>query len=148
MDLSVLPGKKFSRFVVQHERRRSYKLWEPLLYIDKEFGSLVVPKEFDTDFASIDALRPHGAIGLVNLIMGYFSGFFLWLLYLLLIGYGDRAATIHDYLYRKSCSYKVSRKAADRVFYNALREDGVARWRAWIYYGGVRLFGFYAYKRK
>lgn len=147
MELELLPGKKFSRFVVLHERRRSYKLWEPLMYRDKDFGDVIVPKDFDTDFASIEALRPK-ASNLISMVFGYFSALVLWVLYLLLIGYGDRGAVVHDYLYRKNCAYQVSRKVADRVFYNALREDGLARWRAWIYYGGVRLFGFYAYKAK
>jgi len=147
MELQIKDGDVFSRFVTERERK-TWKMYMPMLYKDKDYGDIVVPQDFDTDFASIQSLRPNVLKGIINIIMSWFSSFLLWIIYLLLIGYGDRAATVHDYLYRKSCAYKVSRAVADRVFYNALRAEGIARWRAWIFYGGVRLGGFYAYKRK
>ena len=36
---------------------------------------------------------------------------------------------------------KVGRKQADDVFYQPLRAEGVARWRAWLFWAGVRVGG-------
>lgn len=48
------------------------------------------------------------------------------------------AAVLHDFLYRGAL---LPREQADRVFFNALRSSGIARWRAWLMFLGVRLFG-------
>lgn len=48
-------------------------------------------------------------------------------------------AIIHDYLY--SCESTYSRIAADDIFYNLLRHNHVPYFRAYLFYGGVRLFG-------
>ncbi|WP_279627450.1 DUF1353 domain-containing protein [Pseudomonas mohnii] len=34
-----------------------------------------------------------------------------------------------------------SRKEADAILYRALRAEGVARWRAWLFWAGVRIGG-------
>lgn len=106
--------------------------------------NMVVPEGFVTDLASIQSLR-----------------FILPSMYALLSGYGDRAAVVHDYLYRRrgyivdepdrlvgdrsSQVVTVSRKQADQIFKQALRDEGVARWRAAIFYFGVRVFGWSAW---
>lgn len=101
-------------------------------YVDKEFGTITVKKGFVTNFASLDALK--------NVL--------LFVLYAILVGYGDEAAVIHDWLYagygipqEDGTTYYPSRKECDDVFYRALRAQGIARWRAAIFYIGVRLFG-------
>lgn len=55
----------------------------------------------------------------------------------------EPAAVVHDYLYD---SKTVPRKLADEVFYEAMLVCGVAKWRAWAAWAGVRCFGssFYA----
>jgi len=102
--------------------RRSYKLLDDLVLADDDQRTIIVPAGFITDFASIKVL--HNA--------------FLFVLFALVSGYGNYAATVHDWLYFGG---QVSRKEADAVLYRALRAEGVARWRAWLFWAGVRLGG-------
>lgn len=118
-------------FSVTYVDRRNRRLNSDLDYVDRTFGLITASAGFVTDLASIyDTLR-----------------YIAPLLYALLAGYGDQAATIHDWLYRgygilrKGQMYYPTRKEADQIMYNALREEGVARWRAFIFYAGVRMFG-------
>ncbi|MFP5338161.1 MAG: DUF1353 domain-containing protein [Gammaproteobacteria bacterium] len=48
---------------------------------------------------------------------------------------------LHDWLYRRAL-----RKDADRVFLNALRSSGIARWRAYLMFAGVRIGGASRYQ--
>ena len=48
------------------------------------------------------------------------------------------AAVVHDWLYSQP---EVSRRVADRIFWDHMREDGVPWFRAMLFYWGVRLFG-------
>ena len=91
------------------------------------FGDITVPKGFITNYASIEV----------------FHNVLLYPIYALFAGYGNYASTVHDYLYTTA---SVSRKEADDVFYDALRKEGVARWRAWLMWAGVRIGGRKAYK--
>ena len=50
------------------------------------------------------------------------------------------AAILHDWLYRKT-SHSFTRKQADQFFYLLMRKCKFSRWRAWLAYLGVRLFG-------
>lgn len=56
------------------------------------------------------------------------------------------AALIHDWLYVnrgqvKGDGFSYNREFADKMFYELLLYLGESRWRAWIAYKGVRLFG-------
>ena len=104
--------------------RKTWRLLAPFSYADPDFGEIYVPAEFETDFASVPRLP---------------------VVFELVGAYGHAAATLHDWLYRRG---SLKRAEADRVFYNALRSSGIARWRAWLMYGGVRLGGFGAYPTK
>lgn len=97
--------------------RKQWKLLAPLSYLDPDFGVIDVPAGFITDFSSVPRLP---------------------FTYALLGSYGQVAATIHDYLYT---SGNLPRAEADRVFFNALRSSGIARWRAWLMWAGVRIGG-------
>lgn len=97
--------------------RKSWTLLDDLVY-----GDVIVPKGFETNFASFSALH----------------NVFLFPLYALVSGYGNYAATVHDYLYTQA---ELTRKECDVILYEALRAEGVAKWRAWIFYVGVRLGG-------
>lgn len=121
-----------SRFVstlkTDQTDRRTYKLLDDLVLADDDQRTIIVPAGFVTDFASIKVL--HNA--------------FLFVLFALVSGYGNYAATVHDFLY----SYgKVTRKEADAVLYRALRAEGVARWRAWLFWAGVRIGGAKQYTK-
>lgn len=51
-----------------------------------------------------------------------------------------RAAFLHDYVYRNR-PQDWTREEADKMFRDILIRDGMAKWRAWIAYFGVRFFG-------
>ena len=102
--------------------RRTYTLLADLVLADDDQRTITVPAGFVTDFASIQVL--HNA--------------FLFVLFALVSGYGNYAATIHDWLYLGG---QLSRKDADAVLYRALRAEGVARWRAYLFWLGVRIGG-------
>jgi hypothetical protein len=56
-----------------------------------------------------------------------------------------RAAVAHDFLYREQVP-GWTRKDADEMFYDLIREDGLSWWRSKLAYTGVRLFGAGAWK--
>ena len=115
-----------SRFITtlktEQADRRTYTLLADLVLADDDQRTIIVPAGFVTDFASIQVL--HNA--------------FLFVLFALVSGYGNYAATVHDFLYSEG---QVSRKEADAVLYRALRAEGVARWRAYLFWLGVRIGG-------
>ena len=121
-----------SRFVstlkTDQTDRRTYKLLDDLVLADDDERTIIVPSGFTTDFASIKVL--HNA--------------FLFVLFALVSGYGNYAATVHDWLY---FSGQVSRKDADAVLYRALRAEGIARCRAWLFWAGVRIGGAKQYTK-
>lgn len=97
--------------------RKTWRLLAPFSYLDPDFGLVEVPAGFETDFASVPR----------------------WPLTFALLGqYGHAAAVLHDWLYRAGT---LSREDADRVFFNALRSSGIARWRSWLMFTGVRIGG-------
>ena len=59
-----------------------------------------------------------------------------------------RAAVLHDYLYHQLHSNhddkvrKAQRRDYDKLFYLAMLDSGVARWRAKLMYWAVRVFGW------
>lgn len=102
--------------------RKKYIILEDLVLIDDEFGEIVVPKGFVTDYASVSVLQ--------NLILAP--------IFVLVADYGDKAATVHDYLYTQA---KLSRKECDQVLYRALLAEGLEKWRATLFWLGVRVGG-------
>ena len=102
--------------------RTSWRLTDDLTY-----GDLTVPKGFITNYASIEV----------------FHNILLYPIYALFAGYGNYASTLHDYLYENKV---FPRSECDEIFYRALRSEGVAKWRAWLMWAGVRIGGGKAYK--
>lgn len=95
-----------------------WRLDAPLRYQSNAASDVIeVPAGFVTDFATVPRVP---------------------VAYLLFDGYGDRAAVIHDFLYRNG---KFTRSICDQVFHEALLSDGVSRWRAAMMYAAVRVFG-------
>lgn len=80
--------------------------------------TMAIPLGFETDFASIP--RP-----------------LLWLFNR--NGLSRKASVIHDFLY---CNQLRTRQWCDHVFYEALIELGMARWKARLYFAGVRAGGW------
>lgn len=99
------------------------RLWkierEFIYFIGKEDSDefVVVPIGFTTDFASVPRL--------------------FWTI-LPPDGTYTQAAVLHDYLYH---TQQYSRKRSDEIFYEAMGILKVPRWKKWIMYKCVRLFG-------
>lgn len=101
-----------------------WSLVEPFQYLTKDGKKITVPRGFTTDLASVPRLP------------------IVWLLF---GGQADKAAILHDYLYRTG---RVSRKEADRIFREAALEEGEGALTAWFMWLGVRLFGGKYYRDK
>lgn len=98
---------------------RELRYYSPLLK-----KTIVVPKDFVTDFASVP-----------RLILAYtFFG-----------GKADEAAVIHDWLYS---TQEVSRAIADAVFQEAIESLGYSRFTSTMMYSGVRAGGWIPWAAK
>lgn len=102
-------------------------LTRPLAYVTSGGRVYIVPKGFDTNFASIPKI--------------------LWSI-LPPVGKHTQAAVLHDYLYTFGCGLGVSRKEADEIFYEAMLISHVAKPTAKVMYWCVRLFGKSHYKKE
>lgn len=128
----------FSPLVTVEVDRDTFQLMLPLQYTDSKYGNIVARQSFITDFASTKVVRNLG----------------MFVIYSAVVGYGRKAATIHDWLYSgfgiktEGKTIYPSRKEVDKIFYRALREEGIARWRAALMYAGVRIGGRSSYKFK
>lgn len=89
-------------------------------------GRITVPKNFITDGAS----RPQVTGSLCNRMSGAEA----------------EAAVLHDWLYSKDSGPGLRRKQADDIFYDAMVEDGVPKWKAKLIYAGVRVGGGKSWK--
>ncbi len=108
--------------------KRKHILLGDLVLADDDEQVITVPVGFSSDFASIKVL--HNA--------------FQYVLFALVSGYGNSPAAVHDWLYTTG---QMSRKRADAVLYRALRAEGIARWRAWLFWAGVRIGGSTSYTK-
>ncbi len=106
--------------VVVGEHGRAFKLLKPITFkarIDGEIVDINIPKGFVTDFAS----TPKS--------LWWFFG---------PIGIHIIPATIHDYIYT---SKLYSKKVADKLFYDAMKDYGVGSLKAWSVYKAVAMAG-------
>lgn len=93
-------------------------LADPLIFYSALAGtSIIVPRDFDTDFASVPRLP---------------------FAYLLFGGVADEAAVVHDWIYS---TRMFPRKMCDEIFAEAMKACGLAAWRRGPMWFGVRLFG-------
>lgn len=88
-----------------------------LEYFDDSVGAIVVPKGFKTDFASIP------------------------------IGKHTLPSVLHDYLYDCGYKYGISRKQADKIFYDAMIKSHVNRITANVMRFCVRVFAHKRYNK-
>lgn len=113
---SSLTPQPILMFDVRKEGRKLFTLNDEFPYCDALTGKIiVVPKWFQTDFASVPwygqfAVNPDGPTA--------------------------RAAIIHDWLY--AIGEPGKRKEADDIFYRAMRKWGVSEFEANIAYQAVR----------
>ncbi|WP_457625058.1 DUF1353 domain-containing protein [Persephonella sp.] len=82
-----------------------------------------VPAGFKTDFASVPKV---------------FLSFLRWR------DKFNKASVIHDWLYNTKI---LSRKEADRVYLELMLVLGIEKWKAYLFYIAVRLFGFFRWRR-
>jgi hypothetical protein len=113
--------------LVDARRSNTFVLQEPVQYVTDRFPSLpmiTVPAGFLTDLASIPRILPMALSK--NRIQS--------------------AAIVHDWLYRNTEVIKgQTRKKVDLIFKDAMIDNGVARFRASLYYSAVRSFGWISY---
>ncbi len=124
-----------SDLIVTRMGKRRWKLFKEFTY---HIGSkcsnqkIMVPKGFETDFASVPRLfwviaSPWDA---------------------------PKAAVLHDYLYQSHNWWEEvdnvisvsTRKFADDIFLEAMEVSGVAKWRRLLMYRAVRMFGWIAWR--
>jgi len=117
MFLSELIVKKVSN------TKYSYELVADLYY-KANTDTIRVPSGFITDFASVPWI-----FRWFFPVMGTLS---------------DKPAVLHDWLY---VTESFDRKTCDELFYKALKERGVSRWKAWSMYKAVRLGGWYVWNK-
>lgn len=104
------------------------ELTKELTYKHKSSGkTFVVPKGFKTDFASIPRI--------------------FWTI-IAPVGKHTLPSVLHDYLYEHGASLGVSRKEADKIFWDAMIESHVAQITANVIWFCVRVFGFRRYNKK
>lgn len=99
-------------------------------YVIYRGEKLRVPEEFKTDLASFPS------IPILNITFGS------------KLGPSMEAAVVHDYLYSKQCQMgDIGRGEADRIFLEGMKSANMPKWQAYLYYYGVRLFGWRHYKK-
>lgn len=103
------------------EDRKTWLLLSDFVYANDKGELTPVPEGFQTDFASVPRIP---------------------IIFDLVGSYGHAAATLHDYLYAIG---KLPRHKCDDTFYQALRDTGIANWRARAMWLGVRAFGWLFY---
>lgn len=107
----------------------NYELTKPFIYHDNQIDvTIIVPTNFCTDFASIPK----------------------WLRWLIDDDeYGVRGpAVIHDYLYSKqNLNQSLSRRQADQILRNAMKDRKCKAWKVATVYAGVRAFGWLYFRR-
>jgi len=95
-------------------------LSKSLQYVGNDGWVVAVPKGFSTDLDSVPRIP---------------------FAYAWLKGRAVKSAVIHDWLYSK----RHDRKEADKIFLEAMEEEGVPSWRRLPIYLAVRAFGWLAY---
>lgn len=117
-----MKGKFKTDLTVSPSIGDNWQLRENLIYISNNGDAYTVPKNFITDLASIP--RVIRSIFAVN-------------------SKHRQAAVLHDYLYTKK---HISRKMADELFYEAMINSNVTKWKAKLFYYAVRIGGGFARK--
>jgi len=115
--------KYFSKLVITPMGTGKFRLLLPLIYSNPYGCQYVVPRGFETDFASI----PWFLHGIINKHGKY-----------------DVPAVLHDWLYSSGIA---SRAEADKIFMVTMKDAGVKEWKYRMMYIGVRMGGWLAYNK-
>ena len=108
---------------------KRFKLHFAFSYFWKSGSELVRVKQgFETDFASIPRI--------LRIIIPK-------------LGRWNKAAVVHDWLYSADGRlWWVDREIADLIFLDAMADLGVAKWKRYVMYWGVRLGGWLAWRKR
>ena len=115
----------FAKKVGTRRGRAIWELCERLIYWINDEIPVIVPKGFQTDFASVPRVP---------------------LAYLFCGDTCHEAATVHDYLYRKDCVPNLSKEEADLTFLRITREKGEGIGRSMFFF--VKHFANGSWKKK
>jgi len=110
---------------IHTDKPQEREIFTPFKYITESGDEIIVHKGFFTNFASTPRI--------------------LWFILPPLDHYG-KAAVIHDYLYRTPTS-PYTKKEADNILKEACAVLKVKKWKIWILYQSVNLFGFHAWNK-
>ena len=118
-------NNKFTGFLILHpiDKSKYWSVLSPLIYTTINDIDIKIPKYFKTDFASVPR--------------------FLWS-FLPPWGIYGKATILHDFLYYSGL---FSKKEADLLFLEAMKTLEVKKWKQYIMYYAVRMFGFIAWNR-
>lgn len=100
---------------------RKWVVIAPLIWCDPIFGRIEVPAGAETDLASVPKF--------LQLLSSWFDA----------DGQSRRPAVVHDWLYT---THQLSRAEADKFLRISLISEGVPVSVAWVYWSGVRTFGW------
>ncbi len=104
---------------------RTWAIWKEFTYHVGELNSgetITVPLGFRTDFASVPSI--------FRFLVPRWGKY-------------GKAAIVHDFCYWEQ---QYPRERADEIFREAMGVSGVARWRIFVMYRAVRLFGGRAWR--
>jgi len=104
---------------------KKWKLERPFTYYTLLFGEpyyITIPEGFETDFASIPKI---------------FMPFLKWK------DKFNKASVVHDWLYHTKL---FDRKTADKIFLEAMEVLGIPKWKRYLFYWMVRLFGWWRWR--
>lgn len=134
--MSFASNREYASFKIYRYTKSGYfaEITSEIVYKDKSGLEVKVIKGFRTDFASIP-----------KCLQSFISP----------IGKHSQASVIHDYLYAKN-SYgikdglatKVSRRAADKIFYNSMLDSNVNKFTAIVMWAMVRAFGYFSFHKR
>ena len=117
--------KRFLKIFPYKKKVLEWEVYEPLSYQDDKLRlKVTVPKGSKTDFASIPRI--------------------FWPI-LPPAGRYSKAAVVHDYCYRHGL---FTREISDLIFLHAMEELDVAKWKRFVMFWAVRLFGKHSYRKR
>lgn len=154
--MTTIFGKFDVKPDIRYISRWTVEMRQSMTFNDPVHGLITVPDAFVSDLASIRILREICRwCAVTALTGGSLADSYPWIraaliitavtalaIYGLLVGYGIRASILHDLIYTAG---QFTRRECDDIYYRALTTgDGIARWRAWIFFLGVRLGGHWS----
>lgn len=102
-------------------------LREPLIYLSRTYGPIILPVEFETDFCTVPRVP---------------------IAYQLWGGRNHREGALHDYLFRTDSKPNLGFMACNYVFLEAMASRGVASWIRYPMYAGVCAGGYFHYHKR